>query len=63
MLQGSGASLLPVVTSAADARVMLEALEAGTDGAVLRTDSPAEARPFSQLQQQTQWAVVSALDA
>lgn len=41
-LQGSDACLLPVARSAADARVMLEALEAGTDGAVLQTEDPAQ---------------------
>ena len=40
MLQDKPGSLLGVATSAADARVMLEALEAGTAGAVLRTNDP-----------------------
>ena len=39
-LQDKPGSLLGVATSAADARVMLEALEAGTAGAVLRTSDP-----------------------
>ena len=43
-VQGSSACLLPVARSAADARVMLEALETGTDGAVLRTEDPAQVR-------------------
>ncbi len=33
---------MPVATSAADAKVMLEALEAGTDGVVLKTNNAAE---------------------
>lgn len=33
-----------MATSAADAKVMLEALEAGADGVVLATESPAEVR-------------------
>ncbi len=36
------AKLLGTATSAADARVMLEALEVGTAGVVLQTDSTAE---------------------
>jgi 3-dehydroquinate synthase class II len=43
--QGSGSQLMPIVTSAADARVMLEALEAGTDGVVLQTDDAAQVLP------------------
>jgi 3-dehydroquinate synthase class II len=35
--------LLGVATSAADARVMLEALEAGTAGVLLRTEDPLQA--------------------
>ncbi|EIE20726.1 DHQS-domain-containing protein, partial [Coccomyxa subellipsoidea C-169] len=41
-LQGSGAQLMPIATSAADAKIMLEALETGTDGVVLRTDTAAQ---------------------
>ncbi|CAL8468068.1 g7607 [Coccomyxa elongata] len=40
--QGTGSQLMPVATSAADAKVMLEALEAGTDGVVLKTNNAAE---------------------
>lgn len=36
--------LMGVAGSAADARVMLEALEAGTAGVLLRTDDPLQAR-------------------
>lgn len=36
--------LMGVATSAADARVMLEALEAGTAGVLLRTEDPLQAR-------------------
>ncbi|BDA42244.1 3-dehydroquinate synthase [Coccomyxa sp. Obi] len=42
--QGTGSELMPVATSAADAKVMLEALEAGTDGVVLKTNNAAEVR-------------------
>lgn len=38
------ATLLAAAGDAASGRVMLEALEAGTDGVLLRTDSPAEVR-------------------
>lgn len=38
--QAGPGRLLGVATSAADARVMLEALEAGTAGVLLRTDDP-----------------------
>lgn len=34
---------MPIATSAEDARIMLEALEAGTDGVVLKTQDPAQA--------------------
>ncbi len=40
---------MPVATSAADAKVMLEALEAGTDGVVLKTNSAAEVIAFPRL--------------
>jgi 3-dehydroquinate synthase class II len=33
---------MPIATSAADAKIMLEALETGTDGVVLRTDTAAQ---------------------
>lgn len=39
-LQDKPASLLGLATSAEDARVMLEALEAGTSGVVLKTQDP-----------------------
>ena len=41
--QNQEARLLPIARSAEDARVMLEALEAGTDGVVLHTQEPAQA--------------------
>lgn len=40
--QSSPGQLLGVSGSAADARVMMEALEAGTAGVVLRTEDPLE---------------------
>ena len=40
--QGARAKLMGVATSAQDAALMLEALEAGTHGVILRTDSAAE---------------------
>jgi 3-dehydroquinate synthase class II len=40
--QGKRAKLLATAKTAADARLMLEALESGTDGVVLRTEDPAE---------------------
>lgn len=40
--QGSKGQLLALTTSAADARLMLEALEMGTAGVILRTDDPVE---------------------
>jgi hypothetical protein len=39
--------LLGVATSAADARVMMEALEAGTAGVLLRTEDPLQVRTTS----------------
>ena len=42
--QDTAAELVAVASSAADARVMLEALEAGTAGALLRTNDPEQAR-------------------
>lgn len=42
--QDSEAELVAVAGSAADARVMLEALEVGTAGALLRTNDPQQAR-------------------
>eukprot|EP00878_Enallax_costatus_P032812 GHUV01036105.1.p1 GENE.GHUV01036105.1~~GHUV01036105.1.p1 ORF type:complete len:487 (+),score=137.32 GHUV01036105.1:487-1947(+) len=45
--QASEGKLLGVATSAADARVMLEALEAGTAGVVLRTDDPVQVKQLS----------------
>ena len=44
-MQGARAKLMGVATSAEDAALMLEALEAGTHGIILRTDSAAEVRP------------------
>ena len=43
--QVSDAELVAVAGSAAAARVMLEALEVGTAGALLRTNDPQQARP------------------
>jgi 3-dehydroquinate synthase class II len=40
--QSSAGQLLGVAASAADARVMLEALEVGTAGVLLRTEDPLE---------------------
>ncbi len=42
--QDSGAALLGAAASASSARVMLEALEVGTAGVLLRTDDAAEVR-------------------
>ncbi|KAL4436765.1 hypothetical protein ABPG75_003904 [Micractinium tetrahymenae] len=42
------ATLLAAAPDAASSRVMLEALEAGTDGVLLRTDSPAEVRALAR---------------
>jgi 3-dehydroquinate synthase class II len=42
LVQGSEGKMLPVARSAEDAKVMLEALEAGTDGVVLATDDPSQ---------------------
>ncbi|KAL4423284.1 hypothetical protein ABPG77_004553 [Micractinium sp. CCAP 211/92] len=42
------ATLLAAARDAASGRVMLEALEAGTDGVLLRTDSPAEVRALAR---------------
>lgn len=42
MVQGSPATLLATAADLADARIKLEALQAGTDGVLLRTDDPAE---------------------
>lgn len=43
--QDKPASLLGLATSAEDARVMLEALEAGTSGVVLKTEDPLQVYP------------------
>ena len=40
---------MPIATSAEDARVMLEALEAGTDGVVLQTQEPAQASSYLKI--------------
>ena len=45
--QSGAAKLLGVATSASDAQVMLEALELGTAGVVLRTEDPLEVRMVS----------------
>lgn len=45
--QGKPAALLGIATSASDARVMLEALEAGTAGVVLKTDDPLQVRELA----------------
>lgn len=42
------ATLMAAAPDCASSRVMLEALEAGTDGVLLRTDSPAEVRELAQ---------------
>ena len=47
--QSQEARLLPIARSAEDARVMLEALEAGTDGVVLHTQEPTQASSLHQL--------------
>ena len=41
-MQGSPATLLATAADMADARVKLEALQAGTDGVLLRTDDPVQ---------------------
>ena len=51
--QSQEARLLPIARSAEDARVMLEALEAGTDGVVLHTQEPAQASSLHQLHRST----------
>ena len=61
-MQNQDTRLLPVATSAGDAKVMLEALEAGTDGVVLHTQEPEQAsRAHSFLAAQShalqQWTV------
>ncbi|KXZ51425.1 hypothetical protein GPECTOR_12g387 [Gonium pectorale] len=45
---GDALRLLAAAGSAAEARLMLEALEAGTSGVLLRTDDPAEVRSLVQ---------------
>ncbi|KAA6426747.1 MAG: 3-dehydroquinate synthase-like [Trebouxia sp. A1-2] len=45
--QGKAAALLGMATSASGARVMLEALEAGTAGVVLKTDDPLQVRELA----------------
>jgi 3-dehydroquinate synthase II len=40
LFQGCPAKLLAAATSAEEARVMLEALETGTAGVLLRTEDP-----------------------
>ncbi|CAL5222991.1 g5435 [Coccomyxa viridis] len=52
--QNQNARLLPVARSAEDAKVMLEALEAGTDGVVLHTQEPAQVRELATWVQQRQ---------
>lgn len=47
-LQDKPASLLGLATSAEDARVMLEALEAGTSGVVLKTEDPLQVCPHGR---------------
>ncbi|PRW34003.1 3-dehydroquinate synthase-like protein isoform X1 isoform A [Chlorella sorokiniana] len=51
-----GATLLAAAPDCAAGRVMLEALEAGTDGVLLQTDSPAEVRALAQYVHQRQQA-------
>lgn len=43
--QGQPATLFGVAKSANDAKILLEALEVGTDGVVLRTNDAAQVRP------------------
>ncbi|EFN55575.1 hypothetical protein CHLNCDRAFT_23378 [Chlorella variabilis] len=50
--RNSGATLLAAAPDCAASRVMLEALEAGTDGVLLRTDSPAEVRALARYLQE-----------
>jgi 3-dehydroquinate synthase class II len=47
--QSSAGKLMGVVSSAADARVMLEALERGTAGVLLRTQDPLQVRGCSHM--------------
>lgn len=47
VFQDKPASLMGMATSAADARVMLEALEAGTTGVVLKTQDPLQVRELA----------------
>jgi 3-dehydroquinate synthase class II len=51
-VQGKPGILLAAAECASDARVMLEALETGTHGVVLRTEDPAEARSAQQCDRQ-----------
>lgn len=46
MAQGAQAKLMGVAATAEDAVLMLEALEAGTHGVILRTDCIAEVQPL-----------------
>jgi 3-dehydroquinate synthase class II len=48
--QSSAGKLMGVVSSAADARVMLEALETGTAGVLLRTQDPLQASGCSDVE-------------
>jgi len=50
---GSGTRLFASAKSAADARVLLEALELGVDGVVLQTDDAAEVRDCCVLSRPT----------
>ena len=52
-----GATLLAAAPDCAAGRVMLEALEAGTDGVLLQTDSPAEVRGKRLVCGMFRWAV------
>ena len=58
--QGQPATLFGVAKTARDARILLEALEIGTDGVVLRTDDAAEVHHLPSTlatSTQHQWAV------
>lgn len=54
--QGQPATLFGVARSADDAKVLLKALEVGTDGVVLRTDSPAEVTTVLRISSIIAWA-------
>ncbi|KIZ04553.1 hypothetical protein MNEG_3403 [Monoraphidium neglectum] len=59
--QAGSAKLIGAATSADDARVMLEALEVGTAGVLLRTEDPSEVRKISGYLQRRREQGASAL--